>query len=776
MPVQSLSPSAITTLEKRYLQKNEGGQIIESPDGMFHRVANAVGETDEQRQDFYRILSDLDFLCNSPCLMNAGTPLNQLSACFVLPIEDSMKSIYKTLGDTAMVQRTGGGTGFSFSHLRPRGDLVSGTQGTASGPVSFLKVYDASTGEIKQGGKRRGANMAVLNANHPDIMEFIGCKDRENTQITNFNISMWAYDDFFDAIHDPRIDKWPLVNPRTGEVVGRTDAAAIFEAIINKAWETGDPGIIFAAAMEAGNPTPWIGKYESTNPCAEQPLLPYEACVLGSINLMHCLYDIDGGIEFNYNRLEKLARLGVQFLDRCIDTQAYTLPEIEAMHKNGNRKIGLGVMGYADVLSTMGIRYGSPAALDLAMRIMSTIQEVAHDESRDLCKDMGVFRNYDKTQAENYFAHDLNPYLQRRRNATVTTIAPTGTISIIAGCSSGIEPHFALSTKRMNVLDGEDLYDFNPVLQRVISEKREAGVLSIAQVMGITQYVEERGHIPPLDWDGLKEQFPTVIDNDITVEDHLRTQAAFQKHTDNGVSKTVNLPKECSTDDIAKTYLRAHELGIKAVAIYRDQSKSTQVLNAGKGLPMNQMTQEMVDDIDPTTSRLVQALMADPLLGKDGKAAIRIVNPEREAVAVRPVSLSGYTERVETGIGALYVTVNERDGSPFELFAQVGRAGSEVSAFTEGLARLTSLALRSGVPANEVATQLIGIGGSHTNGFGNNKILSVPDALGKVLMHILHNEPQGDSAIAADICPTCHRATLIHEEGCAHCACGYSDC
>ncbi|KKL57551.1 hypothetical protein LCGC14_2234290, partial [marine sediment metagenome] len=343
--------------------------------------------------------------------------------------------------------------------------------------------------------------------------------------------------------------RWQLKNPRNGRVTAIVDAAAIFEHIINKAWETGDPGIIFATAMEAGNPTPWIGKYESTNPCAEQPLLPYEACVLGSINLTHCVNATTGDnrvespvVGFNFRKLEELTRLGVGFLDRCIDIQAYTLPEIEAMHKNGNRKIGLGVMGYADVLSQMGIRYGSPAALDLAMRIMSTIQETAHDESQNLGRAINKpFPNYNSTGEGmyKYFPED-HLYFQPRRNATVTTIAPTGTISIIAGCSSGIEPHFALSTKRTNVLDGEDLYDFNPVLKKVLS------TLMAEEHAELSRFVADNGFLPDYAPSELIARFPTVVGNDIEVEDHLRTQAAFQKHTDNGVSKTVNLPKECS--------------------------------------------------------------------------------------------------------------------------------------------------------------------------------------------------------------------------------------
>ncbi len=747
----TLTASSKTTLDARYLTKNEDGDIIETVDEAWHRVANHVGKDDEQKQEFYSVLSLLQFLCNSPAIMNAGHALNQLSACLVIPLHDSMEGIYDALKIQALAQKTGEGTGFSFSGLRPRGDWVESTQGQASGPVSFLRVFDASTGEIKQGGKRRGANMAVMAPSHPDIREFISCKDRENTQITNFNISVWAGDDFMHAVEMDL--PWDLINPRTGRVHETIRARDLFQEIIERTHETGDPGIIFSTAMERGNPTPWIGQYETTNPCAEQPLLPYEACGLGSINLMACIQWVDGVPTIDLKLFDQLIRTGVQFLDRCIDVQSYTIPAIAAMHRDGNRKIGLGVMGWADVCSTIGIRYGSEASLILARELGRQMLEVGHDESQELGRELGVFPNFRIQEGPKVdpFANYMQ-YLHPRRNATVTTIAPTGTISIIAGVSSGIEPHFALAIERQNVLSGQDLYDFNPVLDAKLKALEATG-LSL-QAGDIREFVEEKGFIPP--WDlakDLAKQFPTVVGDQISTTDHLQMQAAWQEHIDNGVSKTLNLPNDATVEQVGVAYLHAWKLGLKAVAIYRDGSKTTQVLNAG---------------------------VAEEQMAKDVQVAVIGPHQHKEP---RPVVLTGHTERVETGIGALYVTVNEKEGRPFELFAQVGRAGSEVSAFTEGLARLTSLALRHGVSSEEVSAQLIGIGGAHINGFGQGKILSVPDALGQILVHVAKHEPTGEGSlktgptIDSDICPECHQGTLIPQEGCLHCsACGYSDC
>ena len=746
----TLTASSRTTLDARYLEKNEDGDIIETVDGAWHRVANHVGKDDEQRQEFYSVLSRLQFLCNSPAIMNAGHALNQLSACLVIPLEDSMEGIYDALKIQALAQKTGEGTGFSFSGLRPRGDWVESTQGQASGPVSFLRVFDASTGEIKQGGKRRGANMAVMAPSHPDIREFISCKDKENTRITNFNISVWAGNDFMLAVENDT--PWDLVNPRTGRVHETIRARDLFQEIIERTHETGDPGIIFATAMEDGNPTPWIGQYETTNPCAEQPLLPFEACGLGSINLMACIQWVDGIPTIDLQLFDRLIRTGVRFLDRCIDVQSYTIPEIAAMHRDGNRKIGLGVMGWADALSTLGLRYGSEASLILARDLSRAMKEIGHDESEELGRELGVFPNYrpNEAHADSYY----DRYSKPRRNATVTTIAPTGTISIIAGVSSGIEPHFALAIERQNVLSGQDLYDFNPVLDAMLKAQEESGQLTNVHARDLRTHVEQHGFIPSWDTaEDLRERFPTVVGDQISSADHLKMQEAWQEHIDNGVSKTLNLPNDATVEQVGVAYLHAWKLGLKAVAIYRDGSKTTQVLNAG---------------------------VAEEQMAKDVQVAVIGPHQHKEP---RPVVLTGHTERVETGIGALYVTVNEKEGRPFELFAQVGRAGSEVSAFTEGLARLTSLALRHGVSSEEVSAQLIGIGGAHINGFGQGKILSVPDALGQILVHVAKHEPTGEGSlktgptIDSDICPECHQGTLIPQEGCLHCsACGYSDC
>lgn len=771
-----LTASSQTTLDARYLTKNEDGDIIETVDEAWHRVANHVGKDDEQKQEFYSVLSQLQFLCNSPAIMNAGHELNQLSACLVIPLEDSMEGIYDALKIQALAQKTGEGTGFSFSGLRPRGDWVESTQGQASGPVSFLRVFDASTGEIKQGGKRRGANMAVMSPSHPDIREFISCKDRENTQITNFNISVWAGDDFMSAVSQD-ID-WELVNPRTGRVHEIIRAKELFQEIIERTHETGDPGIIFATAMEKGNPTPWIGHYETTNPCAEQPLLPYEACGLGSINLMACIQwtDASGGMlrvpTIDYELFNQLIRTGVRFLDRCIDVQSYTIPEIASMHRDGNRKIGLGVMGFADACSTLGLRYGSDASLVLARELGRQMLEVGHDESQALGEELGVFPNFrtNEHHADSYY----DQYSKPRRNATVTTIAPTGTISIIAGVSSGIEPHFALAIERQNVLSGQDLYDFNPVLDAMLRAQEETGQVITNGTANLRSFVEKYGYIPK--WESAKdlaEQFPTVVGDEISEGDHLQMQAAWQENIDNGVSKTLNLPNDATVEQVGAAYMHAWKLGLKAVAIYRDGSKTTQVLNAGPSLPRSALPQELIDD----------AIMPSVTEDQMATAVQAAVVGQHQHKEPRPIVLTGHTERVETGIGALYVTVNEKDGQPFELFAQVGRAGSEVSAFTEGLARLTSLALRHGVSPEEVSAQLIGIGGAHINGFGQSKILSVPDALGQILAHVAEHEPTGEGSlktrptIDSDICPECHQGTLIPQEGCLHCtACGYSDC
>jgi len=727
-----LTPTAREVLYSRYLLRDAEGIVVETPEEMFSRVAVAVAsvETTKEARErwggkFYDIMSHLLFLPNSPCLMNAGTPLGQLSACFVLPIEDSMEGIFKTLYDMAMIQRTGGGTGFSFSHLRPRGDIVLGTRGVASGPVSFLRMYDAATNEIKQGGKRRGANMATLRVDHPDIMEFIGCKDAENTHITNFNISVWMDTAFMDYATDRNSPfVYTLINPRTNEHI-LIDGHRLVEAIVEQAWKTGDPGLLFGDRINTDNPTPWLGPLEAVNPCGEQPLLPYEACVLGSINLAR--------VDLTSRNLDEIVRTAVRFLDNCIDVQTYTLPAIERLHRL-NRKIGLGVMGWADWLAIHHIPYTHDHAASCAESMMSQISTAAHTASIELAEERGAFPGQPAID------------IPQRRNATVTTIAPTGSIGLIAGCSSGIEPYFALAVRRENVLEGKTLFDVNPHLLpylQLLEHPDRDGVSGDPDA--VMNYVKEHGTLPDEAWAGewikpARDIFVTA--HQIPYQQHVRMQAAFQRYTDNAVSKTINLPHEATREDVYNAFIAAYQEGCKGVTVFRDGCKWTQVLHAGEGT-------------SPATS---------------DEKPIRVVAP-------RPAVMSGHTEKIRTGVGSLYLTINY-NGVPREVFAQIGKAGSEVAAFTEALARLVSLALRSDIPVEEVANQLVGIGGAHPSGLGPAKVLSVPDAIGRALVHTAVHLPEGKATpIYGDICPQCGNASLRHQEGCVSCgSCGYTTC
>jgi ribonucleoside-diphosphate reductase alpha chain len=733
-----LTTSARTVLEARYLQKNEQLEVCETPEEMLRRVALAVSGGDTvMAEAYFELMDSLSFLPNSPTLMNAGSVLGQMSACFVLPIDDHIESIYTTLKDAANIHKTGGGTGFSFGRLRPRNDWVSGSQSVASGPVSFLKLYDASTSEIKQGGKRRGANMATLPDNHPDLLDFIQCKDAHNKNITNFNISVWASKEFMDRVQND--EDHDLINPRTGEVVATVRAREVFNLIVESAWTTGDPGLLFDEHMNGDNPTPWVGKYETTNPCGEQPLLPYEACVLGSMNLEK-YYDPNSLVQ--WERLERDVRTACAFLDDCVENQKYVLPQIEDMHKNGNRKLGLGVMGWANLLSKIGYAYGDPDSLELAKRVMFTIRRAAVEWSENRALEVGPFNNYVPGSA----------WYKPRRNATLTTIAPTGTISIIAGTSSGIEPHFALAVRRENVLEtGTVLYDVNPVLLEVLDAEYE-------QKDAIRQHVIEHGVLP--EWaTTLRQRFLTA--HEIPYTDQLKMQEAFQLHTDNAVSKTINLPHDSTLDDVRNAYMTAYKLGLKGITVYRDGSKT-----------------------DAVTGKSVQVLHT----GKAQQEVLELENPQPSDLPhPRPTVCYGFTEKVETGLGPLYVTVN-RNGSaePFEVFANIGHAGSEVSAFTEAIGRLISVALQHEAHPELVASQLMGIGGGRTAGFGPSKVHSVPDAIGQVLYRsrgALPEDPMkaGTTTVVidrrVDLCPQCHQASLAHEEGCAKCySCGYSEC
>ena len=690
----SFSENALTILKKRYLKNQE------TPEGLLRRVARALAGAEAEasrplwEERFFAVMERLDFLPNSPTLMNAGTPQGQLAACFVLPVGDSMEEIFTTLKNTALIHKSGGGTGFNFSALRPAGDVVSSTNGVASGPVSFMGMFDLATDVVKQGGTRRGANMGILNADHPDVLEFIRVKTEEG-KLSNFNISVGLSDDFWQTLE--RNGEWTLKNPRTGAPVRTLPARELFDRVVHCAWATGDPGVIFTDRLDRDNPTPHVGRIVSTNPCGEQPLLPYEACNLGSVNLANMVtpdHTVDEA------RLEETVRLGVRFLDNVIDVNSYPLPEIRDMSQ-GNRKIGLGVMGWAEMLFKLRVPYDSEEALALGERVMAQIQRVGHDESRRLAEERGAYPNCRG---------------EVRRNATVTTIAPTGTISLLAGCSSGIEPVFALVHTR-KAFGTEDLHYVNSVLQEALG----------------TQGGNPE-HLP----EDLRRVFVTA--HDIAPAWHVRMQGAFQKFTDNAVSKTINMPSSATEDDVRAAYRLAYELGCKGITVYRDGCKSSQVLYAAAPHPQTPLP---------------------------GTAAERAVPRDR------PQALSGTTIKMPTSYGNLYLTLNHFDGEPFEVFATLGKSGKDTQAHTEALGRLISLALRGGIPIAEIIPQLRGIGGSQPVWDEDGVILSLPDAIGRCLERAM-GAPVG--VPSRDMCPGCG-AVLVREEGCMKCfSCGYAKC
>jgi len=740
--VIELSANALKVLQRRYLKKGENGELLETPEEMFRRVAGAVAQAErlynpaapveEWEQTFYELMTSLEFLPNSPTLMNAGRELGQLSACFVLPVGDSMESIFEAIKNTALIHKSGGGTGFSFSRVRPHNDVVLSTKGVSSGPLSFMSVFDAATETIKQGGTRRGANMGIMRVDHPDILDFIMAK-QDDDRLNNFNISVAVTDAFMRAVEAD--EEYPLVNPRSGETVRSLNARKVFKSMVTLAWKNGDPGIVFIDRINADNPTPHLGDIESTNPCGEQPLLPYESCNLGSINLSRIVPD--GHID--YAELGRIVRTAVRFLDDVIDVNRYPLPEIEQMTK-GNRKIGLGVMGFADMLLRLQVPYDSDEACRIGGEVMAFIHDEARAESEELARERGVFPNFQGSIFDTAGG-------ARERNATVTTIAPTGTISIIAGCSSGIEPVFALSYVRANVLDDDRMVEGHPYFEQVARD-RDFYSEELMKKIAETGSARHTDGVPA----DVQQVFATA--HDITPEWHIKLQSAFQKSTDNAVSKTVNFPNEATVDDVENVYRMAFRTGCKGVTIYRDGSRDEQVLNVGQSKKKRE---------------------PEPGLG------IATTRP------ARPQLLTGETQRVDTGCGKLFVIMNDDEYGAREVFANMGKAGGCASSNTEALGRLISLALKRGASPQEVVEQLKGIRCHVPYGMGPNATLSCADAIGKALerRYVTGAAAKAGSApepqlslveVAQGACPDCGGA-IEHEGGCAVCrTCGFSKC
>ena len=766
MAIEDIGKNALQVLEKRYLAKDAEGNHTEDVAGLFRRVAAAVAAADRNYDEnadtaalsdrFYELMTSLRFLPNSPTLMNAGRPLGQLSACFVLPVEDSMEAIFETVKNAALIHKSGGGTGFSFSRLRQNGAPVNSTGGVASGPVSFMRVFNMATEAVKQGGTRRGANMGILRVDHPDILEFIDCK-KVNGDITNFNISVGITEAFMQAVEENR--DYDLIDPQTRRPVGKRSARELFEKIVDAAWRNGEPGIIFLDRLNRDNVVPSQWEIESTNPCGEQPLLPYESCNLGSINLVKMLAKTPEGYAVDYGLLRDTVRQAIHFLDNVIDVNNYPLEQIGAVTR-ATRKIGLGVMGFADMLLYLGVPYNSDEGVALAEKLMAFINAEGHAASTALAAQRGAFP---------LFAESIYKDGDLLRNGTVTTIAPTGTLSMIGGCSSGVEPVFAYVYIR-NIMDGTEMLEVNPVLREKLQERglySDASMRKIAKEGTIAHIAE----IP----EDIRRVF--VCAHDVSPVYHTRMQAAFQRHTDNAVSKTVNFPHSATREEVAEVYMLAYKMGCKGVTIYRDGSRDSQVLNIGS-------------------------------VKKEGGAAAqhpfgRIVPRPRPAITM------GFTERMKIGCGNLYVTVNYDENGICEVFTSTGKAGGCPSQ-SEATARLASVALRSGISVEEVYDQLKGIRCPSTIRQQGMSCTSCPDAIAKVLAKVdrfirennnavQHPEaeptpgqrraaaggpatagPRGSHVPAAaseiHICPECG-GPVEHEGGCVICRnCGFSKC
>ena len=762
-----LTTNASVVLERRYLSKDREGNVLEDSVGMFRRVARNLsqadlkyGATDLERKltedKFFLAMRRLELLPNSPTLMNAGRELQQLSACFVLPVDDNLGSIFDKVKQTALIHKSGGGTGFSFSRLRPEGDVVGSTGGIASGPVSFIRAFDAATDVVKQGGTRRGANMGILNVDHPDVDKFIASKE-DGMNLSNFNISVAVNKDFMERVKAGQ--EYDLVNPRTGQITGQRNAKEVFDKLTNMAWKTGDPGLIFLDVINRDNPNPQLGEIESTNPCGEQPLLPHESCNLASINVARMVTIANGDTVMNWDRLDETVDIAVHLLDNVIDMNNYPIPEIEEMSKK-TRRIGLGVMGHSDLLIELGLRYDSEAALELTREVMRRIQERTHQASAELAEIRGSFPAWDGSI---YSKPGLHGPAHPMRNSAPTTIAPTGTISIIAGASSGIEPLFALSYVR-NVMDNTKLVEGNPYFEAVA---RQEGFYSQELMEDLAQ-TGSLEHLNIPEW--VKDVFR--VSHDIEPDWHVKMQGAVQEFVDNSVSKTINFPNDATVEEIAGAYMLAYDLGCKGITVYRDGSKDGQVLSTGG---TGQAEAEQTDVLTPRQ---------------------------------RPSSIRGVTERVRTGHGNMYVTINfDEADTPFELFGNLGKAGGCDSAQLEAISRLVSLALRSGIEPSTVIEQLRGItccpawdegtlvrsgpdavalalerhtgGGKH----GRDEAMDNSEVQLKFAPQVVSsgngngdNNGHAKETLNARKCPECN-TPVIYEEGCMKCvACSWNKC
>ncbi|HEY9427688.1 MAG TPA: vitamin B12-dependent ribonucleotide reductase [Gemmatimonadaceae bacterium] len=744
----SLTKNARIVLEKRYLVKDSSGAPVERPEQLFWRVATVVAGADQRygasegaveavAEEFYRLMTERRFEPNSPTLMNAGRPLGQLSACFVLPVEDSLSNgqngIYDTLRSMALIHQSGGGTGFSFSRLRPKGSMVRSTTGVASGPVSFMKLYDASTDAVKQGGTRRGANMGILRIDHPDILEFITCKE-DLTQIVNFNISVAVTSKFMEAMKAGK--SYDLINPSTGEKAGELDAREVWNRMIDGAWRTGEPGVFFIDEANRYNPVPHLGSYEATNPCGEQPLLAYDVCNLGSINVG---YYVNEGV-MDWDALRSDIHLATHFLDNIIDVNRYPLPEIDALSKR-IRRIGLGVMGFADMLVRLGIAYDSPEGVEMGRKLMEFVDVESKRESERLANERGPFPEWarsiwgpDETCARDANGERIRP-MQMLRNCNVTTIAPTGTISIIAGCSSGLEPLFAVAFMRNQA--GVMMPDVNEDFLEIA--KREGWYSE--------ELIERIAKTGRIDFAEVPERWQRVFvtANQIAPESHIRMQAAFQEHCDSAISKTTNFAHTATVDDVRTIYELAYELHCKGVTVYRDGSRDNQVLSTGATEQATAARSGGAGDKRERGELQGQLAEADAEIERLKKALYEseAENAQRRAKRSRPDMLRGTTRRMDTPLGTMYVTITEDDrGQPFEVFITLGKAGGAAMADVEAMGRLISLSLRSGIPIMQVHRQLRGIASDRPIGLGPNKVLSVPDAIG-IAIEMWYREKQG---------------------------------